>query len=88
LIEQYQDSLEPHRSAEAAFFDALQGGAGTYFQQAATKVRTFVDGYREIVEEAKASEPEKLVLDQYASEIVLGRHLEAVLSDHPFAEPS
>ena len=80
--------LPVHRSAEGAFFDALQRGAGTYFQQAATKVRQFVDGYREIVEEAKAGEPEKLILDKYTSELVLGRHLEAVLSEHPFAQPS
>ena len=80
--------LPVHRSAEGAFFDALEGGAGSYFKEAATKVRAFVDGYRKIVEEAKANEPDKLVLDQYASEIVLGRHLEAVLSEHPFAEPS
>ncbi|MBL8324041.1 MAG: hypothetical protein JNJ89_03685 [Rubrivivax sp.] len=80
--------LPVHRSAEGAFFDALQGGAGTYFQQAATKVREFVGGYREIVEEAKRDEPAKLVLDAYSSELVLGRHLEAVLSEHPFAEPN
>jgi hypothetical protein len=80
--------LPVHRAAEAAFFDALQGGAGSYFQEAATKVRAYVDGYRTIVEEAKANEPDKLVLDKYTSEIVLGRHLEAVLSEHPFAEPS
>lgn len=80
--------LPLHRSAETAFFDALQGGAGNYFAQAAAKVRSYVDGYRKIVEEAKRSEPDKLVLDAYSSELVLGRHLEAVLSEHPFAEPS
>jgi hypothetical protein len=80
--------LPIHRSAEDAFFEALKGGAGTYFQKAAAKVCAYVDGYRKIVEEAKASEPDKLVLDQFASELVLGRHLEAVLSEHPFAAPT
>lgn len=80
--------LPIHRSAESTFFDALQTGAGTYFSTAALAVRTYVDGYRTVVEEAKAAEPDKLVLDSFKSEMVLGRHLEAVLSEHPFAEPT
>lgn len=77
------------RSAETAFFDALGTGAGTYHQIAAAKVRGFVDNYRNRVDELKESDPDDdLVLDAYKSELVLGRHLEAVLSEHPFAEPT
>jgi hypothetical protein len=80
--------LPIHRSAESTFFDALQTGAGTYFRTAALAVRTYVDGYRTVVEAAKTAEPDKLVLDSFKSEMVLGRHLEAVLSEHPFAAPT
>ena len=75
------------RSAETAFFDALERGAGAYHSSAAQSVRKFVDAYRKRVEELKVAEPTALVLDSYRSEIVLGRHLEGVLSQHPFAEP-
>jgi hypothetical protein len=76
------------RSAETAFFEALQTGAGSYHQTAATTVREAVDRYRGRVNELKESDPGALVLDAYKSELVLGRHLEAVLSEHPFAEPA
>jgi hypothetical protein len=76
------------RSAETAFFDALQTGAGSYHQTAAATVREAVDNYRSRVNELKESDPGALVLDAYKSELVLGRHLEAVLSEHPFAEPA
>ncbi len=76
------------RSAETAFFDALERGAGSYHQSAAQSVRTFIDGYRTRVDELKVADPNALILDSYRSEMVLGRHLEAVLSQHPFAEPT
>ena len=45
-------------------------------------------GDRDRVEALKQADPDDLlVLDAYTSEMVLGRHLEAVLSAHPFAEP-
>ena len=76
------------RSAEEAFFEALETGAGTYHSSAATAVREFVGEYRDRVEALKQADPDDLlVLDAYTSEMVLGRHLEAVLSAHPFAEP-
>jgi hypothetical protein len=77
------------RSAEDAFFEALETGAGTYHSSAAAAVRQYVDDYRDRVETLKADDPDDLlVLDAYTSEMVLGRHLEAVLSAHPFAEPA
>ncbi|MGH8701960.1 MAG: hypothetical protein ACREVR_12415, partial [Burkholderiales bacterium] len=76
------------RSAETAFFEALGTGAGSYHQIAAAKVRGFIDNYRDRVDELKESDPQALVLDAYKSEMVLGRHLEAVLSEHPFSEPT
>ena len=76
------------RSAETAFFDALEIGAGTYHSSAAATVREFVGDYRDRVEALKEDDPDDLlVLDAYTSEMVLGRHLEAVMSAHPFAEP-
>jgi hypothetical protein len=76
------------RSAETAFFEALETGAGTYHSSAATTVREFVGDYRDRVEALKEDDPDDLlVLDAYTSEMVLGRHLEAVMSAHPFAEP-
>jgi hypothetical protein len=77
------------RSAEAAFFEALETGAGTYHSRAAATVREFVNDYRDRVEALKEDDPDDLlVLDAYMSEMVLGRHLEAVMSAHPFAEPA
>jgi hypothetical protein len=77
------------RSAETAFFDALETGAGTYHASAATAVRQYVGDYRDRVDALKQDDPDDmLVLDSYVSEMVLGRHLEAVMSAHPFAEPA
>jgi hypothetical protein len=77
------------RSAETAFFDALETGAGTYHSTAASTVRNFVGEYRDRVDALKEDDPDDLlVLDSYTSEMVLGRHLEGVMSAHPFAEPA
>jgi hypothetical protein len=75
-------------TAEDAFFDALEEGAGSYHRDAADGVRKAVSDYRDLVELLKRDDPSGLVLDSYSSQLVLGRHLEAVLSQHPFAEPS
>ncbi len=74
-------------SAEESFFDALETGAGSYHRDAAKAVRQTVDNYRTEVERLKREDPGGLVLDRYSSQLVLGSHLEAVLSHHPFAEP-
>ena len=75
-------------SAEDGFFDALESGAGSYHREAANTVRQTVDNYRAEVERLKREDPSGLILDHYSSQLVLGRHLEAVLSHHPFAEPA
>jgi hypothetical protein len=75
-------------TAEDAFFEAMETGAGTYYSESAARARQYVESYRERVEQLKADGSPELILDQYTSELVLGRHLEAVLSEHPFAEPS
>lgn len=74
-------------SAEEAFFAALEEGAGTFYQDAANAVRETVENYRVEVERLKRDDPSGLVLDRYSSQLILGRHLEAVLSEHPFADP-
>jgi hypothetical protein len=76
------------RAAEDAFFDALEEGAGSYHRDAADGVRKAVSDYRDVVELLKRDDPKGLILDSYSSQFVLGRHLEAVLSEHPFAEPA
>lgn len=49
----------------------------------------YVGDYRDRVDGLKEDDPDDmLVLDSYTSEMVLGRHLEAVMSAHPFAEPA
>lgn len=73
------------RGAEDAFFEAIGKNGNDYYKSSAEKVRGFTDAYRSRVEELKEIDPKALILDDYTREIVIGRHLEAVLSKHPFA---
>lgn len=79
-------TLPIHRQSEEAFFDAVRRGAGNYHQESAGKVRNFVDDYRKTIEDLRSSNSDQLELDSFSSEIVLGRHLEAVLSNTVFRE--
>ncbi|MEL6679878.1 MAG: hypothetical protein AAFQ51_14315, partial [Pseudomonadota bacterium] len=75
--------LPVNRSAEQSFFDSL-ANADDYHAAAAQDVRDFVLAYRKRLEELKGAGLDRL--DQYSRDMVLGRHVEAVLSHHPFAE--
>jgi len=74
------------RTAEDAFFESLGKNGNDYYRTSANKVREFTDKYRERVEDLKSTSPDSLILDDYTREIVIGRHLEAVMSKHPFKE--
>ncbi|MGB6231735.1 MAG: hypothetical protein WBF53_16585 [Litorimonas sp.] len=72
-----------HRSGEDAFFDSL-ASADAYHKDAADGVREFVGQYREVLNSAPGGVMEPL--DSYSRTMVLGQHIEAVLSNHAFAE--
>lgn len=73
-------------SAEDVFFNTISQNGNTYYQSAITEVQVFTKAYRQRIEDLEADSPGELVLDKYSRDIILGRHLEAVLSNHPFAE--
>lgn len=74
------------RSAEDVFFDNIRRNGNNYYESAITEVKDYTNNYRDKIEEFRTSDPEKLILDKYSRDIVLGRHYEAVMSNHPFAE--
>ncbi len=74
------------RTAEDVFFETIRSNGNNYYESAITEIKTYTDDYRTRIEEFKISSPENLILDKYTREIILGRHFEAVLSNHPFAE--
>lgn len=82
--------LPIHRGSEDAFFEAVSNGVEADWKALFERVNDYINQQRTIVEELKergnADDLEQLTLDQYDSELVLGRHLEAVLSNHPFLE--
>lgn len=77
-------TLPIHRASEDAFFRAIDEAAINYYQDSAETVRGFVGDYRETLEDLKANDPSALVVDDYSREMVLGYHLEAVLSNSVF----
>lgn len=68
------------RRSEDAFFQALADGANDYHEASSNKVQDFVGNYREKIEQWKVDDAKELILDKFSREMVLGRHLEAVLS--------
>lgn len=73
------------RGAEDAFFEAVANNGSDYYKPAAEKVLKYTNDYRKRVEELKETNSPLLVLDDYTREVVIGRHIEAVLSKHPFS---
>ena len=71
--------------SEEAFYDALEKGASNHWKNSANEVREWVDNYRNHVKELKAGDEKHLILDEFDSEMVLGQHLEAVLSNTNFS---
>ena len=77
--------LPVFQSAEKTFFDAIKAGGITYHEESADKVRNYLQGYRGMIAGWQQSNSSKLVLDEYDSEILIGHHLEAVLSAYEFS---
>ena len=79
-------TLPIFKSAEETFFNAIEEGAGTYHSSSANAVENYVSNYRDEIETLRDEDKEKLLLDSYDSELILGNHLEAVLSRTLFDE--
>lgn len=79
-------TLPLHRQSEEAFFGIIDDSANNYYVESAKKVKDSVNNYRDSIEEMKTNNPDELEVDSYSSEMVLGNHLEAVLSNTTFTE--
>ena len=69
--------------AEAIFFDMMRNVADTTWRSLFNTVEKYINDQREAFKELPEA---KRLIDSYDSEFVLGRHLEAVLSNKTFAE--
>lgn len=82
--------LPIHEGSEEAFFEAVSNATDNQWTDLFNRVKTYINGQREIVglmhDRMNAEDARQLTLDQYDSELILGRHLESVLSNHPFSE--
>ena len=82
--------LPIHRGSEDAFFEAVGNTLDSNWRQLFAKVKTYIGLQRSKVETMtdRMSEDDikELTLDAYDAELVLGRHLEAVLSKTTFLE--
>lgn len=94
----YEDVLSPYHflnvqavrfflplnpGAEKIFFDTMRNVVDPTWRSLFDVVEDYIDGQRIAFSEL---EEDELLLDSYTSELVLGRHLEAVLSNTTFAE--
>lgn len=79
-------TLPVHRQSEEALFKIIDDAANNYYVESAEKVKDFISNYRDSIEEMKTNNPNELEVDSYSSEMVLGNHLEAVLSNTTFNE--
>ena len=69
--------------AEAIFFDTMRKVVDPTWRSLFNTVEKYINEQRE---EFKELPEAKRLIDSYDSEFVLGRHLEAVLSNKTFAE--
>ncbi|WP_439182719.1 hypothetical protein [Carboxylicivirga taeanensis] len=72
------------RNAEDNFVDSIRQNGSDYYSESVEKVRQLTEQYRQTLADLKAADSEKLILDQYTKDVVIGNHLEAVISNHPF----
>jgi len=76
--------------SEDAFFEAVSNTLDANWKQLFADVKDYIDDQRQKVktmtERMNDADREALTLDEYDSELVLGRHLEAVLSRTTFLE--
>ncbi len=69
--------------AEAIFFDTMRKVVDASWRALFNSVESYINEQREGFQELPE---EDLLLDTYESELILGRHLEAVLSDKTFSD--
>ena len=81
--------LPVHTHSEEAFFEAVGNSVDSDWREMFDEVKDYIDQQRSLVEKMRErmspDDIKQLTLDEYDSEIVLGRHLESVLSNHPFS---
>lgn len=82
--------LPIHEGSEDAFFEAVGNTLDNNWRQLFAKVETYIGLQRSKVktmtDRMNDDDIKELTLDEYDSELVLGRHLEAVLSKTTFLE--
>lgn len=76
--------LPLHPGAEEIFFETMRNAVDPTWRDLFDTVEKYIEDQRTAFTELQEDE---LLLDSYDSELVLGRHLEAVLSTTTFAEP-
>jgi hypothetical protein len=81
--------LPIQKGAEKLFFDTLERTGHDYYNDSAATIREQLNDFREQIEEWTENDAPELVLDTFTTEMVIGHHLEAVLSETEFAnEPA
>ena len=75
--------LPINTDAEAIFFDTMRNVVDSNWRSLFDSIQDYIKSQRN--ELKKLPENQRLI-DSYDSEIILGRHLEAVLSNKAFAE--
>ncbi len=82
--------LPIHEHSESSFFEAVNNTVDEQWRDMFDEVKDYIDQQRELVGQMRnrmnENDVRQLTLDEYNSEIVLGRHLESVLSNHPFSK--
>lgn len=73
-------------NAEQNFIDTLLENGSDYYKESVETVQKLTNDYRELLKGFRENSPEKLILDSYSKEVVIGRHLEAIISNHPFTD--
>lgn len=74
------------KNAEELFFETINMGGYTYYQTSASKARKYLTDYRDKIEGWKTSDEKQLQLDQFETEMIIGKHLEAVLGQYDFSQ--
>ena len=82
--------LPVHEHSEDSFFEAVSNTVDNQWRDMFDEVKDYIDQQRKLVglmrDRMNPEDERQLTLDEYDSEIVLGRHLECVLSNHPFSK--
>jgi hypothetical protein len=79
--------LPIRKDSERAFFDAMDAASDGVLVDHINAVKEYIKTYRHSIALLQVADPEhRLLLDSYRTELVLGRHCEAVLSRSSFAE--